>query len=253
VPDLPEGMYPALLQTVFDHDVRFGDYVLNDFSVSPIRCAVNSLALTLCQRAAIEFPFVDLLSDNATSFRWSPTMFLTSNAPMAIHGAEEYGTNVYPAVFEPPCNAYEPMPDGDGTYFNAKSVSGDAFMDTIFQMAKFGLDRFPIDFFVNATNQPSFADGTICDEYIRYFNTSLSKDEYAPVPVTGTVKTRINLFEEEMVWENAVGMRIDTAFLENHLVSCESLRGYTGVGEQGLQLKESQDAPEEDWTHGELR
>jgi hypothetical protein len=34
LPDLGEDMYPALLQTVFDHDVRFGDYVLDDFSVS---------------------------------------------------------------------------------------------------------------------------------------------------------------------------------------------------------------------------
>jgi len=34
LPDLPEDMYPAILQVVHDHDVRFGDYRLDDFSVS---------------------------------------------------------------------------------------------------------------------------------------------------------------------------------------------------------------------------
>jgi hypothetical protein len=33
LPDLPRDMYPALLQTVRDHDVRFGEYALSDFSV----------------------------------------------------------------------------------------------------------------------------------------------------------------------------------------------------------------------------
>ena len=33
LPDLPKDMYPALLQTVRDHDIRFGEYGLPDFSV----------------------------------------------------------------------------------------------------------------------------------------------------------------------------------------------------------------------------
>src|ERR1700760_240849 len=33
LPDLPKDMYPALLQTVRDHDIRFGEYILPDFSV----------------------------------------------------------------------------------------------------------------------------------------------------------------------------------------------------------------------------
>jgi hypothetical protein len=172
---------------------------------------------------------------------------------MAIHGAEEYGTKVYPAAFDPPCNPYESLADNEGTYFNAKSVSGEEMMETVFQIANRGIESFPVDFFVNATNQPSFADGTICDEYVRFFNTSLSRGEHAPVPVIGKIKTKTNLFQGEHIWESAVGMRIDTAFLENHLVSCESLRGYTGVGEQGVKLRLPDYVVEDNFAHVELR
>jgi hypothetical protein len=34
LPNLPDDMYPAILQVVHDHDVRYGDYRLDDFSVS---------------------------------------------------------------------------------------------------------------------------------------------------------------------------------------------------------------------------
>ena len=35
LPHLPEDMYPAILQAVFDHDVGLGDYKIADFSVLP--------------------------------------------------------------------------------------------------------------------------------------------------------------------------------------------------------------------------
>lgn len=34
LPDLPKDTYPALLQAVFDHDIRYMDYSMPDFSVS---------------------------------------------------------------------------------------------------------------------------------------------------------------------------------------------------------------------------
>jgi hypothetical protein len=34
MPDLPRDMYPALLQAVYDHDIRYMDYKMPDFSVS---------------------------------------------------------------------------------------------------------------------------------------------------------------------------------------------------------------------------
>ena len=33
MPELPRDMYPALLQAVFDHDIRYMDYKMPDFSV----------------------------------------------------------------------------------------------------------------------------------------------------------------------------------------------------------------------------
>jgi hypothetical protein len=33
MPELPKDMYPALLQAVFDHDIRYMDYKMPDFSV----------------------------------------------------------------------------------------------------------------------------------------------------------------------------------------------------------------------------
>jgi hypothetical protein len=33
VPELPSNMYPALLQAVFDHDIRYMEYSMPDFSV----------------------------------------------------------------------------------------------------------------------------------------------------------------------------------------------------------------------------
>jgi len=220
LPELPKDMYPALLQTVRDHDIRFGEYGIPDFS-----------------SARIEFPFVDLLHDEQTSFRWSPSMFISSDAPMAIEGASEYGTVVYPATFDPACNAYEVNDKGE-TYLNVKgSVGGnDGYLEYTFSKIGEMLAEFPTQFYVNATNQPSFGDGKVCDEYIRYFDTEISKGEFAGVPITGSVKAKNEVFGKEMEWKGALGVHIDSAFIENHMVSCEGLRGYTGTGEQTVEI-----------------
>ncbi|KAF2667558.1 hypothetical protein BT63DRAFT_295021 [Microthyrium microscopicum] len=223
LPHLAHDMYPAVLQTVRDHEVRFGEYKIDDFS-----------------RASIDFPFVDLLGDGHTSFRWSPTMLITAANQMAQHGAGEYGTTVYPATFEPECNAYEFTEDGQSTYFRARGeIDGkEGLVDTIFKSA----ERQPADyagfmsFLINATNQPSFADGKQCDYYVRLFNTTLSTGENAAVPVQGSVRAKMNLFDEEMKWDSVFGVRVDTAFIENHLYSCEGLRGFDGIGEQKMEI-----------------
>jgi hypothetical protein len=167
-------------------------------------------------------------------------MFISSSAPMAIQGASEYGTTVYPSTFEPECNAYEYTSSG-ATYMNVKgSTDGqDGFIDTLFSSNEellLNKVKFPMQFFVNATNQPSFGDGKVCDEYIRYFDTSISKGDYAAVPVRGTVKANAFPFEKEMSWTDALGVRVDSAFIENHMVSCEGLRGYKGTGEQNVEM-----------------
>jgi hypothetical protein len=173
-------------------------------------------------------------------------MLLTASNDMAIHGAREYGTLVYPASFEPPCNAYEYQEhDPSSTYFRAKSNSQKnkkerAEIDSAFSTnTSSSASVFPMSFFVNATNQASFADGESCDHYIRLYNTTLSTGKHAAVPVSGSVQARMHdLFgDKDMTWSNAVGVQVDTAFIENHLVSCEGLAGYDGVGEQRFEVK----------------
>lgn len=156
-----------------------------------------------------------------------------------MQGAGEYGTTVYPSIFDPECNAYEHSSSED-TYLNVKGSidSQDGFIDTLFSSSENSLLNpidFPMQFFVNTTNQPSFGDGKVCDEYIRYFNMGISKGDYAAVPVSGSVKAKTQPFPEEMSWTDTVGVRVDSAFVENHMVSCEGLRGYTGTGEQKVE------------------
>jgi hypothetical protein len=168
-------------------------------------------------------------------------MFISAIAHIAIKGAGEYGTTVYPSTFDPECNAYEYRKSG-GTYLTVKSIveGEEMYIDTLFKDSHEHLVKstdFPMQFFVNTTNQPSFADGKICDEYIRFYDTTLSKGEFAAVPVRGSVRAKMNLFDKEMAWPNALGVRVDSAFVENHMVSCEGLRGYTGrTGEQHVEI-----------------
>ena len=55
-------------------------------------------------------------------------------------------------------------------------------------------------------------------------------------PVRGRVSARLNLFDDDMVWPDVVGLRVDSAFIEHHLVACESFRGHTGTGPQEVEL-----------------
>ena len=89
---------------------------------------------------------------------------------------------------------------------------------------------YPLSFFQNATNQPTFADGKTCDNMIRFFNTSLTT-EGGIERVKGTVRARLHPFggEKEMEWRGVGGVRLDTAFVENNYLPCEEFRGYGGV------------------------
>ena len=88
---------------------------------------------------------------------------------------------------------------------------------------------FPLEFFKNFTNQPTFADGKTCDNMIRLFNTSVTTAPNRIERVKGTVRANLQPFSSEQEWTNVYGLRMDTAFIENNYLSCESFRGYTGV------------------------
>ncbi|KAH7074124.1 hypothetical protein FB567DRAFT_190305 [Paraphoma chrysanthemicola] len=208
LPDFPEDMYPAVLQALHDHEVQAFGYLIPDFS-----------------RTGIEFPFLDLLGDNITSFKWAPSMLMTAGHEIALKGAMDYGTNVFASTFDPPCDAYRSVPrsrDSSTTHFSAKSSeAGAASISTLF--SSINQEIFPFEFFKNVTNQPTFADGKTCDNMIRLFDTNVTT---SIEPVTGTVKAKIAPFTEEKEWASVYGLRMDTAFIENNYLPCENFRGY---------------------------
>lgn len=84
---------------------------------------------------------------------------------------------------------------------------------------------------MNITNQPSFGNGApVCDNYITLFNSSVTQGQYAPVPVTGTVKVVPPYYATTATFTNVFGYRMDNAFIERNNVPCENLKGYSGTG-----------------------
>ena len=191
----------------------------------------KSQRLTHAQRAGIEFPFVDLLGDGYTSFKWAPSLLMTAGNEAALKGAADYGTNTFPATFEPGCDAYRAIPDSKKpgtTYFSATSLSGSESLSTLFSpITTKDDDAFPLSFFKNFTNQPTFADGKTCDNMIRLFNTSLSTAGNGIERVQGTVRANVHPFAHELEWRNVYGIRLDSAFIENNYLPCENFKGYT--------------------------
>ncbi|KAH6629143.1 hypothetical protein C7974DRAFT_376024 [Boeremia exigua] len=157
LPSFPADMYPAILQAVHDHDVQAFGYIIPDFS-----------------RAGIEFPFLDILGDGHTSFRWAPALLLSAGHSIAVGGAREYGTEVLESEFAPACDAYASVAGAPGaTTFEAVAEAGAAYVRTRFEKAEGGVG---LEFFRNVTNQPSFADGRSCDNMVRLFNTSVTQE-----------------------------------------------------------------------------
>ena len=81
----------------------------------------------------------------------------------------------------------------------------------------------------NITNQPQFGDAPgVCDNFIRLFNTSVTKGPFAPTSVKGTVSVAAPYAPQSSTWRDAYGYQLDTAFIEKNLVQCSSLQGYPG-------------------------
>lgn len=207
LPTFPTDKYPAILQAVHDHEVQAFGYKIPDFT-----------------RAGIEFPFLDLLGDG-TSFKWAPSLLMTADHEIALKGARDYGTLTFAASFDPPCDAYRAVPDTapGTTTFSAQGADGNVSVSisTLFAPAQGW--TYPLQFFKNVTNQPTFADGKTCDNMIRLFNTSVTTGIEA---VRGSVRAKIPPFERQEVWEGVEGIRLDSAFIENNYLPCEGFSGY---------------------------
>ena len=154
-------------------------------------------------------------------------MLMTAGHEIALKGAGDYGTNAFPAAFEPGCDAYKAVPNAKNpgtTYFSARSLEGVESLSTLFSSTE--VEAFPFEFFKNATNQPTFADGKTCDNMIRLFDTSVSLAPNRIERVVGTVRANIHPFESEHEWQEVHGLRLDSSFIENNYLDCESFRGY---------------------------
>ncbi|KAF4838173.1 hypothetical protein CGCTS75_v001244 [Colletotrichum tropicale] len=214
MPDFPAGMYPVVVQAGHDHDIRFQDFGIPDFS-----------------KAGYEFPFLDLLGDGTSNFRWAPEQLISETNPAAVTGSQAYGTTVHAATFAPDCNAYSALSTCSGsTYFNGSSAAGDKRISLTMRRA---VEQQPIPYtlsmFDSIINQPIFANGTACDQQIRLFNTSLSQGAFAPVPVRGSVRSSLGPFPADAAFGDVAGFQVATPFIENNYLPCDMFRGYNPV------------------------
>jgi len=80
----------------------------------------------------------------------------------------------------------------------------------------------------NVTNQPLFSVNTsVCDNFVRLLNTSVSEAPYAPEHVRGLVQATTPYFAKTTSWESVYGLKLDQAFYEIDNVPCESLKGFS--------------------------
>ncbi|KAL5385304.1 hypothetical protein DPSP01_004763 [Paraphaeosphaeria sporulosa] len=213
-PTLGDGLYPAVLEAVQDHDVGLPPFKIPDFT-----------------RVALKFPFVDRLNDGASAFKYTPPQLVSATNLIALLGSTIYGDTVA-GTFAPPCDAYASSGPSE-TYMRAYT-----FAESLLPNAKPVADMsfrtaasipYTIDAFINVLNQPLFGDGIpLCDNYITLFNATVTTAKYAPVPVEGTLVVRPPLYPNEETFGHVYGFRMANAFVERNGVICESLKGYSG-------------------------
>ncbi|KAL1643952.1 hypothetical protein SLS58_004627 [Diplodia intermedia] len=222
LPYFPIDMYPALIQAVVDHDVRAKGLSIPDFT-----------------RISIEYPFLSIPEANtSTLFRYAPIQAISADNPIAIAGSVAYGTRVLPVNFDPPCDGYASMmPASMLTHLDAKKEFGDKVFTTTFATAggtgAENVNPYPLSFFVNVTNQPSFVDPMKgCDRQVRLFDTVISQAPWKPVVVKGGVWASGEVYPGDLVrdrdgegrrWHGAWGVRVDTSFIEYNLIKCGTL------------------------------
>ncbi|KAH7364303.1 hypothetical protein BKA65DRAFT_490970 [Rhexocercosporidium sp. MPI-PUGE-AT-0058] len=222
LPGFPADSYPLVIRSGVDHDigVRAFNFRLDDF-----------------QLFHTMFPFVDLLGDGYSSFTYKKYLLLSATNTQGIAATIEYGTIPVPSTFSPDLEAYAYSAPGIGVrpgerYFNAYSALKPPGTPTA--AVKFtsigAVGPWPMEFYVNATNQPIFENGVLCDNQIFFYNTTLSTGENAPRGIKGSVTLNAPLLPNDSTFRNVFGIRVDTAFLEITKVPCDQLKGYHGTG-----------------------
>jgi hypothetical protein len=169
---------------------------------------------------------------------------ITADHWIAIQGSRDYGTEVSPASFEPVCDAYHHA-KGENRYFKATSLSRYAELE----MAELPVSisgLYPLALYKNITNQPTFANGSTCDNMIRLFNTSMTTGAYKPVQVEGRVRASLCPWPGEVEWDGVHGIQVATPFIENNYLDCRTMQGYAGTGGSGDSSMYSTDRTNED-------
>ncbi|KAL9111391.1 MAG: hypothetical protein Q9227_004268 [Pyrenula ochraceoflavens] len=211
IPQL-NGAYPLLLLAVFDSGIQSSGITIPNFS-----------------RATLNLPFVDLLNDGHSSFRYQLGNAL--NSPLAVAGASIYGPPAGElATFNPPCNAYASTggPNGEIRYTGYDAVSSKQIANTLFHNQQG--NPFSVDVFKNLTNQP-IGNALLCDQFISFFNTSITQGQFAPVSVRGTVNIAQPLYPlGNQTFQGIWGYKADLAFLERNAQSCAKFANYQGTG-----------------------
>ncbi|KAL8786934.1 MAG: hypothetical protein Q9213_002476 [Squamulea squamosa] len=223
--NIPPTAYPLVVESVIDHDLRFNN--------SPAIADFSSFRTT--------FPFIDLLGDGYSSFRYIGHIYLPPTNFPAITGSQKYGYSVLSGYFDPPdapykytsrnerdiaSNVYVPV----SIFPNYRRRGSELVASTHFRPAS--SMTIPLSFYKNITNQVQFGNNTeICDNWITFWNTSITTGTYEPRPVVGEVLLSPPFVPTRKVWRNVQGVKADRAFLENNYLSCESLRGWMGTGD----------------------
>ncbi|KAI4108586.1 MAG: hypothetical protein LQ339_002102 [Xanthoria mediterranea] len=234
--NIPPTTYPLVVESVIDHDIRYGNI--------PVAADFSSFRIT--------FPFIDLLGDGYSPFRYTGYIYLPPSNLVAINGSHAYGYTVLPAYFAPPDAPYEfisrnhrdrlfqvfePPPTTTTTpshHHHKSSPRSKLLGATKFRSAKTTTAQstiLPLAFYKNVTNQIMFGNNTaVCDRMMSFWNTSITTGAYEPQHVVGEVALGPPLVPRGKVWRNVPGLKADRAFLEVNYLDCEGLKGWRGTG-----------------------
>ncbi|KAL8895826.1 MAG: hypothetical protein Q9192_003424, partial [Flavoplaca navasiana] len=174
-------LYPLVVESIIDHDIRFNNSrVLSDFS---------SFRTT--------FPFIDLLGDGYSTFRYTGFVYLPPSNPIAINGSQGYGYTVLPGYFDPPDAPYKFTRNGGARSFSVFERTSNSTPSTPHhsppssRLAGSTLFRttssqppIPLSFYRNITNQIMFGNNSkVCDRMVSFWNTSITTGAYEPQAV----------------------------------------------------------------------
>ncbi|KAI9709006.1 MAG: hypothetical protein M1812_007819 [Candelaria pacifica] len=206
LPSSSGNLYPVVLELGVDHDVRAGSINVPDFS-----------------SVRVTFPFIDLSGDGKSNYRYTPAIFLPP-IPLIVAGAEAYGEKAIQSTFDPPCDAYKLVPVGgrtSGQYSFAATSTDNKYNVQLTATVSKATNYFPLDVYKQVLNQPTFGDGLSCDNYTHIFDTSITKPEVIRANLSGRVP---NMPSQQ--YNDAQGIRLDSAFIEGNNVPCDSVRGH---------------------------